>query len=317
MVRLPHRADRGGDRAPLRRRARAAAPADPRRRRRSRRRRTGSRGRARRRSRPRAAAQCAMARPGRASTCGLSASAPDLPRQQVDDRDAEEDVDDREQPERRRLVGKVGHRVGGAHQPVHDPRLPSPLGDQPAGLEADEAERARARRTPATSAARRASRRRRSAATSDRERGQRHRAAGADHHLERGAHAPAPAASRRAGTRPARSPSRRSRRTPGTTARPGSASRRGTRPCRDRERRRRAAPRARPVCRCASAAASFSGCATARCLAERSPDSGCTSAVRQAIGSASASALRCSVRARIAQQDEARGSPTIAHAVAW
>ena len=124
---------------------RAASPADPRRRRRSPPRRTGSRGRARRRSRPRAAGQAPSPRPSvGAGRPGLRAASArqDLLREQVDHRHGEEDVDDREQPERRRLVGEGGDRVGRAHQPAHDPRLPPPLGDQPARPRGDEPERA-------------------------------------------------------------------------------------------------------------------------------------------------------------------------------
>ena len=185
-----------------------------------------------------------------------------------------------------------------AHHPAHDPRLAPPLGDQPARLE-----RRRSRAGPSATTASNQRRPRAAAAAAQRERREPTSAASAiararaDHHLERECASRRPAASRRAETPPARSRARRNRRTRGTTGRPGSPSaprnsaglQVGT--AADAQRRARAS-----VCKCASSAASFSGCATARCLAERSPDIGCTSAVTHAIGSASASALRCSVR---------------------
>ena len=241
MVRLPHRADGGLDRARAALPARAASPADPRRRRRSRPRRTGSRGTAPRRCRRPAPAQADMARlpPGRRRPA-RARRRPRSGAQQVDHGRPQQQIDDREQPERRPLVREVVTASAVRSSAAHDPRLPPPLGDQPSRLQRDDpsgpsSANASSQRRPS------GSRRRRSAATSDGDRGQRHRGSGADHHLKRGAHRQhrRPFVARE--TPPDRSRSRRGRRTPGATARTAPGSRRGTRPCRGPASRRCAA----------------------------------------------------------------------------
>ena len=217
--------------------------------------------------------------------------------EQIDHGHPEQQVDEREQPERRRQVreGVTASAVRIRPRTIHGCR-PHSVTSQPASIATNpsgpSSANASSQRRPSGSRLRGAApppRRRPPPAPSRCRSPTMIWNARADR---------ARAATRRAGTPRGPPRSRRDRRTRGSRAPTGIS----------------IAPRNSPVStsgnaadvqrgaalavrKCASTAASFSGCATATCFAERSPESGCTSAVTHATGSASASALRCSVRA--------------------
>src|SRR5689334_1972092 len=84
-----------------------------------------------------------MAEPHAARRAAVGGGPAELSIKEVDDGDAEEDIDEREHPEGRREVRERGHGVAGAERAVDDEWLAAELGDEPAGLQGDEAEGAR------------------------------------------------------------------------------------------------------------------------------------------------------------------------------
>src|SRR5678815_4587570 len=94
-----------------------------------------------------------MAEPRAARRATLGGGRAELAIEEVDDGYAKEDIDEREHPEGRFEVRERRHRVPGAHGAVDDEGLPAELGDEPACLERDEAERARQHHRPEEAAA--------------------------------------------------------------------------------------------------------------------------------------------------------------------